>query len=577
MIKLLKHFTPFQWVLAVILLAFLVAQCYFDVTLPAYTSEIITKMQAAAEPSSILSTGLTMLMYAGASIGCTLVITFISFYLSSMQAKTIRGKIYDKVESFSTEELSRFSTPSLITRSTNDVRQVSMAIMLILRIGIAAPLTAVWAILKINAVSFELTTALAIGISFMLAGIMLILFLILPKFKVIQKLTDRINGVTRENLTGIRIIRAFNAEEQQTDKFSEVNTTLTKTNIFTNRIMGLMQPLITLVSYGLTIAIYWLGCYLILKDNNPELFPTMFAFTQLSGQVVMAFMMILMILLMLPRAQVSAKRINEVLDTRPMIFDPENPKEIRNGDIEYKNVSFTYPGAEKAILEDINIKIAQGETVAFIGATGSGKSTIISLLPRFFEVSSGEILIDGVNIKDVRQYDLRGLIGYVPQKSVLFSGTIKDNITLGNLDATDDEVSCAADIACASEFIKELSDGYNSDVSQGGKNLSGGQKQRLSIARAILKKPLIYIFDDSFSALDFKTDAIVRQNLENHSVGATKLIVAQRIGTIKNADNIFVVHEGKIIASGKHEQLLQTSEEYKEIALSQLSAEELGL
>lgn len=577
MIKLLKCFTPFQWVLTAILLAFLVAQCYCDVTLPTYTAEIITKMQSGAPPSSIMETGGVMLGYAGASIGFTLIITFISFYLSSMHAKTMRERIYNKVESFSMEELSHFSTASLITRSTNDVRQVTTATMLILRIGISAPLTAVLALVKINAASFELTTAMAIGVAFMLAGIMAILLLILPKFKVIQKLTDRINGVTRENLTGIRIVRAFNAEKLQTEKFDDVNTTLTKTNIFTNRVMGLMQPLITLVSYGLTIAIYWLGCYLILRDNNPALFPTMFSFTQLSGQVVMSFMLIVMILIMLPRAQVSATRINEVLNTKPKITDIENALPFTNGKIEFKNVSFTYPTAKGAVLNNINFAADIGETVAFIGATGSGKSTIVNLIPRFFDATSGEILINGVNIKNIKQTELRSAIGYVPQKSMLFSGTVRENIALGSLDADDAEIKNAATVACANEFIDELSDGYDAAVSQGGKNLSGGQKQRLSIARAVLINPHIYIFDDSFSALDFKTDAALRQNLAVYAKDATKIIVAQRIGTIKNADRIYVVSGGKIIADGTHNQLLKSCEEYKEIALSQLSKEELGL
>lgn len=578
MFKLFRYFKPHQWVLAVVLLALLGAAAYCDVTLPTYTSELITKMQEGANTASILSTGYTMLMYAGISIGLTLIITFISFYLSTIHAKTLRDKIYEKVESFSLEETSRFSTASLITRTTNDVQQVSSATMMILRVGLSAPITAILALVKINSASYEFTAAMAIAISFLIAGILTIMFFVVPKFKAIQKLIDRLNGVTRENLSGIRVIRAFNAEAEQTKKFEEINDSFTKTNIFTNRIMGLMQPLIMLINYALTITIYWLGCYLILRDNNPSLFPSMFSFTQLSGQVVMSFMMIVMILLMLPRAQVSAGRINEVLSTEPFIKDPITPKNLpQGGKVEFRNVSFKYPSSSKNVIEDISFTANTGETIAFIGATGSGKSTIVNLLPRFFDVTNGDILVNDVSIKDVTQSQLRSTIGYVPQKSVLFAGSVKDNIALASDEFDFSEIETAAKVALVSDFAETLPDGYDTLVSQDGKNLSGGQKQRISIARAVFSNPKIYIFDDSFSALDFKTDAIVRENLSKHASKVTKLIVAQRIGTIKNADKIFVLKDGRIIGRGTHKELLQSCEEYQFIAKSQLSEKELAL
>ena len=579
MIKLLRNFKLKDWILFVVLVGFIVFQTYCDVTLPTYTANIVTEMKSqGASIGSIMDIGVIMLIFCAGSITATIIQSIIASYLASGLAMRTRFLLFSKVSSFSHEEMNIFSTPSLITRSTNDIQQVASATTLLMRLAISAPLVAIWAILKIKASSFELTVATMTGIGIMLVGILCMIMIVLPRFKVIQKLTDRLNGVTRENLTGLRVVKAYNAEDFQKDRFEKANDDLMKNNIFTNRVMALLTPLIMTVSSGLTITIYWLGAYLINRNNNPAFFASLFAFSQLAMQVVMAFMMLMMLLVMLPRAQVSAARINEVLKTKPTICDPKNPKSfLTKGEIEFNNVSFTYPGSAASILDNISFKVNKGETVAIIGLTGSGKTTLISLMLRFFDVTQGEILIDGVNIKEVLQTKLYRLFGYVPQKSVLFTGTVKDNIAYGAPALEQSKLELAAKIACADEFINNMEGGYDAKISQGGKNVSGGQKQRLSIARAVAIDPEIYLFDDSFSALDYKTDKQVRANLKKYASDATKIIVAQRIGTIKDADKIIVLDNGTIVGYGKHSQLLEECDVYRGIALSQLSKEELGL
>lgn len=576
MFRLLKYFTKKQWFMVFFALICIVGHSYCDVTLPTYTAEIITKMQSGASTASILETGGIMLAYAATSIGFTFLVTILAVYIISNHAKTIRRVMFEKVESFSLSEASRFTTASLITRCTNDVQQVTGATMMLLRIGVGAPVMGVLAILKISRTESTFTFVVAVGVVALLSGIMIILFIVMPKFKLIQKLTDRLNGVTRENLTGLKVIKAFNAEEYQMEKFEEVNNKTVKVNLFTNRVMGLVMPLISLINYALTLTIYWLGSFLIVKNNDPSLFPQMFAFTQLAAQVIMSFMMMFMIIMMLPRAQISAKRINEVLKTKLDIKDPKEPNILETiEEISFENVSFKYPGSSDYSLKDLNFSIKKGETLAIIGATGSGKTTLINLIPRLFDSSEGSVKINGKDLRNYKLSDLHAKIGCVPQKNVLFSGTIKSNICFGNQNLSDDEVKTVSDIACASEFVETLPNKYESDVSQGGKNYSGGQKQRLAIARALATYPDALIFDDSFSALDFTTDAKVRTNISKAYPDTIKIIVAQRIGTISNADKILVLKDGQVAGLGTHKELLENSEEYRAIALSQLSEEEL--
>lgn len=576
MLKLLKRFSKTDWLLIFLLIGIVVAQVYFDVTLPTYTSEIMDKMLKKVSSSSIWQTGITMLLYALGSMGCSIIVGYIASYLASKFSKKLRGDVFSKVQSFSFEETNRFSTASLITRSTNDIQQVQMTIMLFLRMAISAPITAVWAILKINANSSELTLVSSLWIIALLLFLIMMFLVVLPKFKRVQKLTDKLNGVTRENLTGLRVVKAYNADSYQEEKFDKVNTSVSKTNVFVNRMMGLMMPVMLFVMNGLTLTIYWLGSSLI---NEGALdFPAMTAFTMLTMQVLMAFMMLTMMFIIVPRAAVSAKRINEVLDTKPTIIDPVSSLGFTSkGSVEFKDVSFKYPGAEGYVLKNISFTANQGETVAIIGSTGSGKSTLINLVPRFYDATEGEVLIDGVNVKDVNQKDLRAKIGYVPQKGVLFSGDIKSNITYGDENISQEKMTESAEVAMAAGFIEKMEGTYDAPVAQGGKNVSGGQRQRLSIARAIAIDPEILIFDDSFSALDYKTDRGVRRNLKKYAKNITSLIVAQRIGTILDADKIIVLEHGNVVGCGAHKELLNNCEVYREIALSQLSREELGI
>ncbi|MFA6627979.1 MAG: ABC transporter ATP-binding protein [Bacilli bacterium] len=579
MLKLFKRFRTRDWLFVLILCGFVVGQVYFDVTLPTYTAKTFNAMKNFSTIGEILSIGLTMLLFSIGSMACSIVVSYIATSLAVKFSARLRRSLFSKVQSFSFEETGKFSTASLLTRSTNDIQQVQMAIMMILRMAISAPLTAVWAIVKINASSSELTIASSLWIVILVTLLTTIFLLVLPKFKIVQKLTDKLNGVTRENMLGLRVVKAYNADTYQEKKFDTVNTDLTKTNLFVNRIMGLMQPAMMLVMNGITLTIYWLGASLLNSNTSNLDYPTMMAFSMLVMQVLMAFMILTMLFIMVPRASVSAKRINEVLQTPLSIMDPLNGSEEfkTQGEIEFKNVCFKYPGAEQCILQNISFKVKKGQTVAVIGSTGSGKSTLINLVPRFFDATEGEVLVDGVNVKNVTQENLRKRIGYIPQKGILFSGSVSDNIGYGVLSLSLDKMTEVASVAMADEFIINMEGGYNAEIAQGGKNVSGGQRQRLSIARAVAISPEIYIFDDSFSALDYTTDKAVRENLKHYTKTATSLIVAQRIGTILDADMIIVLEQGKIVGSGTHQELLHSCEVYREIALSQLSLEELGI
>ncbi len=580
MFKIYKNLKARDWLLIALIVGITVLQVFLTMQLTDQISAIVGAIQSVsakvpgATVGDIWREGGIMLAYAVGTALCQAASGISASKVSSDLSATLRSKVYAKVESFSIAEVNKFSTASLITRTTNDIQQVHMANIMVLRMLIYAPIMAIWAICKINASSGELTAATVVAVVVLVVCIIAIMLAVMPKFRLMQKLTDRLNGVTRENLTGIRVVRAYNAENYQQEKFEKANTDFTATQLFTGRIMALMSPIMMLVMNGLTLAIYWIGASLM---NAGEIdYQTIVSFMTLASQVIMAFLMMLMMFILLPRASVAAKRINEVLDTPLSIADPETEKPTTEvGTVEFRDVSFRYPDADADVFEHISFRAEKGQTIAFIGSTGSGKSTLINLVPRFYDATEGEVLVDGVNVRDLKQSTLRGKIGYVPQKGVLFTGTVEENIAFGGK-ATREEAIEAAKIAEADGFINEMG-GYDSPISQGGKNVSGGQKQRLSIARAVAQKPEIMIFDDSFSALDYKTDKKVRENLKEHLSGVTNLIVAQRIGTIMDADKIIVLDRGKAVGEGTHEQLLHSCPIYREIALSQLSKEELGL
>ena len=581
MFKIYKNLKARDWLLIALIVGITVLQVFLTMQLTDQISAIVGAIQSVsakvpgATVGDIWREGGIMLAYAVGTALCQAASGISASKVSSDLSATLRSKVYAKVESFSIAEVNKFSTASLITRTTNDIQQVHMANIMVLRMLIYAPIMAIWAICKINASSGELTAATAVAVVVLVVCIIAIMLAVMPKFRLMQKLTDRLNGVTRENLTGIRVVRAYNAENYQQEKFEKANTDFTATQLFTGRVMALMSPIMMLVMNGLTLAIYWIGASLM---NAGEIdYQTIVSFMTLASQVIMAFLMMLMMFILLPRASVAAKRINEVLDTPLSIADPETEKPTTEvGTVEFRDVSFRYPDADADVFEHISFRAEKGQTIAFIGSTGSGKSTLINLVPRFYDATEGEVLVDGVNVRALKQSTLRGKIGYVPQKGVLFTGTVEENIAFGGK-ATREEAIEAAKIAEADGFINEMENGYDSPISQGGKNVSGGQKQRLSIARAVAQKPEIMIFDDSFSALDYKTDKRVRENLKEHLSGVTNLIVAQRIGTIMDADKIIVLDRGKAVGEGTHEQLLHSCPVYREIALSQLSKEELGL
>lgn len=585
MLKLFKNLTKNEVILSIVSVILIVAQVWLDLKLPDYMSEITMLVQTPdSQMVEIFQAGGMMLLCAFGSLITAVLIAILAAKISTNFGANLREKLFHKVLDFSLEEISGFSTSSLITRSTNDITQVQMLIIMGFQAIVKAPILAFMAISKISDKSWQWSLATAVAVVALLAVVIIALVLALPKFKSLQKLTDRLTHVTRENLTGLRVVRAYNAEDYQEEKFETVNTELTDTQLFTSRTMAFLMPSIQLIMSGLSLAIYWIGAILINQAqlfDKLTLFSDMIVFSSYAMQIVMAFMMLIIIFIMVPRASVSAQRINEVLDTQPTITDGNsaNVKEANIGTIEFKNVSFKYPDAENYVLKDINFEAQAGETVAFIGSTGSGKSTLVNLIPRLYDATEGEVLVNGVNVKDYPQEDLHDFIGYTAQKASLFEGTIKSNVLLGNNSRSktlDSDIVEALDIAQASEFVENLEGGYDANVTAGGTNLSGGQKQRLSIARAIARQAEILIFDDSFSALDYRTDRQLRQALRQESTDTTKLIVAQRIGTIKDADQIIVLDEGRIVGKGRHDELMETSEVYREIAYSQLSKEELA-
>ena len=525
----------------------------------------------------IIITGLKMLGITLLSVLAAILVGLLGSRVAANLGKDLRGSVFNKVMSFSNKEITEFSTASLITRSTNDIQQIQMMMVMFLRVVFYAPILGVGGVLKVLQTNTSMTWIIGVGVGSVLLLVMVMFIVVMPRFKILQSLVDKLNLVSREILTGLPVIRAFSTEKYEEQRFEKANKDLTKVNIFVNRMMSCMMPAMMFVMNAITVLIVWNGAHSI--DAGTMQVGDMMAFIQYTMQIVMSFLMISMVSVMLPRALVSLDRIDKVLNTDISIKDPENPvkfKEDKKGVVEFKNVSFRYPDAEEDILTDISFTANAGETTAFIGSTGSGKSTLINLIPRFFDVTKGEILVDGVNIKDVKQHDLREKIGYVPQKSVLFSGTIDSNLRYGKKEATQDDIEKASRIAQAKEFIESKPEKYETEISQGGTNVSGGQKQRLSIARAIAKDPEIYIFDDSFSALDFKTDAKLRKSLKEEISESTVLIVAQRISTILNAEQIIVLDEGKMVGKGTHKELLNNCEVYKQIALSQLSKEELA-
>ncbi len=543
--------------------------------IPAESLEMFRAV-ATATTGDIWSCAGKMVAFAGLMVIAQLQIAILASLISADLSTRIRQKVYQKVETFSLAEMNRFSTASLITRTTNDIQNVQMTNVMMMRMVFAAPVTAVWAIVKIHASSVQLTMVTAIAIVLLLIFLFMMMILVLPRFKKVQKLIDKLNGVARDNLTGIRIIRAFNAEDYQQGKFDKANDELTRTHIFTGRVISLMSPVMMIIMNGITMAIYWLGAHLINAGTID--YATVTSFSTLASQIIMSFMMLMMMFILWPRASVCANRINEVLETEVSIKDPEQEKPLtEKGTVEFRNVSFRFPDGESNALEGISFRAEKGQTVAFIGATGSGKTSIVNLIPRFFDATEGEVLVDGVNVRDMKQSTLRSLIGYVPQKGFLFKGSIARNVSLGNPSLDLDGVIEACKVAEATEFINEKDERYDFQISQGGKNVSGGQRQRLCIARAVAMHPEIYIFDDSFSALDYRTDRKVRSNLKALDDGSTRIIVAQRIGTIMDADQIIVVDSGKIVGKGTHRELLDSCKIYRDIALSQLSEEELGI
>ncbi len=576
MIKLLKHLKWYDYILSIIILGVTVFQVWLNMSLIERMGEIIGLIQAHSigmplGSGDLWNVGYKMILIALGICGCVILVTFLASTVSARFSKIIRSRIFEKVNSFSMEEMNKFSTASLITRSTNDVKQVEMTLFTTLRMAVTAPVMAAFAIGKIVGSSIELTWTTIGALGLMLMLVLFLFFVAVPKFTSIQKKTDKINNVTRENLTGIRVVRAYNAESEQEQKFEGVNEDLTKTNLFVNRMMSLLFPGMDLVMNGLSVAIYWIGAYLI--NIEALQYPTIVTFIQYAMHVLISFMLIALLFVLIPRGVVSAKRINEVLDTKSKICDGKGVNPEQKGCIEFKNVSFKYPDAEMCVLENISFKVNQGETIAFIGSTGSGKSTLINLIPRFFDVSEGQVLVDGEDVRDYKISELNDKLGYVPQKGYLFSGTVKSNMLFGKEDATDDEINQALKISQA-EFVHTLEGDLEHEISQGGTNVSGGQRQRLSIARAVIKNPEIYIFDDSFSALDYKTDKELRKALNKYTKDATKIIVAQRVGTIIDADKIVVLDEGKMVGYGTHNELMETCDVYKEIANSQLGQKE---
>ena len=581
--KLFKNFNKKEILIVIVCIVMIVFQVWLDLKLPDYMSAITRLIQTEGSAmKDILEQGFYMLLCALGSLASAIIVGFFASLLSASFSRSLRKKIFNKVEAFGMAEIKKFSTSSLITRTTNDVTQIEMLISMGLQMMIKAPIMAVWAVMKIINKSIEWSMLTGAGVIILLVTVGTLMVIVLPRFEKVQKLIDRVNGVTRENLTGIRVIRAFNAEKYQGERFEEVNEDLTSTQLFNQRCFAIMNPIMNFVMHFLTLGIYFIGAMLIVKAGMMQkvtLFSNMVVFSSYGMQVIMSFLMLAMIFMMWPRAQVSARRINEVLEEKIDIKDGKfEGKTQEEGTISFKNVSFKYPDADEYLLKDISFDVKKGETIAFIGSTGSGKSTLINLVPRFYDVTDGEILVDGINVKEYTLEALHNKIGYVPQKAVMFTGSVKDNVSYGDngkKKASLTQIKKAIDVAQATDFVMKMENDYEAHIARGGTNISGGQKQRLAIARAVARNPEIYIFDDSFSALDYKTDSILRKELKKYTKDATSLIVAQRIGTIMHADKIIVLDKGECVGIGTHKELLKKCEVYKEIALSQLSKEEL--
>ena len=583
MFKLFKNFNKKDIFYVIVCISLIVVQVWLELKMPDYMSGITKLVQTEGSTiKEIIEQGAYMLGCALGSLISSIFVGYLAANIASSYSMTLRGLVFRKVESFGTEEIKKFSTSSLITRTTNDVTQIEMLVGLGLQMLIKAPIMSIWAIRKIINKSIQWSMLTAVCVLILLLTIFILMLIVLPRFEKVQKLIDKINGVTRENLTGIRVIRAFNAEKFQNNRFEEVNSNLTNMQLFNQRCFSIMMPIMNIVMHGLTLGIYIIGAFLIEKAMMSDkiiIFSNMVVFSSYGMQVIMSFLMLAMIFMMWPRAQISARRINEVLDEKIAIEDGNfegNTKEI--GTVEFKNVSFKYPDADEYLLKNISFKVNQGETIAFIGSTGSGKSSLINLVPRFYDVTDGEVLVDGVNVKEYTQEALHNKIGYIPQKATMFTGTVSENVSYGEngrAKANPEEIKKAINIAQGTDFVEKMDGKYDAHIARGGTNVSGGQKQRLAIARAIARNPEIYIFDDSFSALDYKTDVTLRQELKKHTKNATNMIVAQRIGTIITADKIVVLDKGECVGIGTHKELVKKCDVYKEIALSQLSKEEL--
>ena len=583
MFKLFKNLSTKDKIYVVICIVLIVFQVWLELKMPDYMSAITRLAQTeGSKMSDILEQGAYMLACAGGSLISAIIVGYFASLVASSFSATLRLKIFKKIQDFGIQEIKKFQTSSLITRTTNDVMQVEMLIGMGLQMMAKAPIMAVWAIMKILNKGLEWSILTAVCVAILLATVVTLMIIVMPRFQIVQKLIDKINGVTGENLSGIRVIRAFNAEKFQSDRFEEVNDKLTRTQMFNQRCFAVMMPIMNLVMHSLTLGIYIIGAILINKAGMLDkitLFSNMVVFSSYGMQVIMSFLMLALIFMMWPRAEISAKRINEVLDEKIAIKNGTFKGDTKEkGTVEFKNVSFKYPDADEYLLKDISFTAKKGETVAFIGSTGSGKSTLINLIPRFYDVTDGEVLVDGVDVKEYDEAHLHNKIGYISQKAIMFTGTVSENVSYGDNGRekpTEEQIKKAIEVAQGTDFVEKMDKKYDAHIARGGTNVSGGQKQRLSIARAIARDPEIYIFDDSFSALDYKTDATLRKELKEYTKDATSMIVAQRIGTIINADKIIVLDKGRCVGQGTHKELLKNCEVYKEIALSQLSEEEL--
>ena len=579
---LFKKFTVRNWIAVFVILLLTVVQVYFTMAVVGCVNELMAVVQRQ-DTQEIWKNGFWMILSSLLLAIAQTIISILASSTASSIATRTRNELYEKINSLSLADMAGFSTESLITRTTNDIQNVHLAFLTALRTVFVAPITMVWSIILLVQTGIpQLTVGTTIWLVLLVVAVVFLILLVIPKYKAVQRLTDALNVASRENLTGIRVVRAFNAEKYQEEKFEKVNIDFTKKQIFVAKALAFFTPFVTFVMMGLTLTILWISCFILNGNFNLEEARASFAatnsFIMLATQIVMGFILLISIILLWPRATVSARRIREVLTHLESISDPKDPVEFKEvGTIEFRDVGYAYPGADKESVSHVSFKVNKGETIAFIGATGSGKTTIINMIPRFADATSGEVLVDGVNVKDVRQEDLRAKIGYTPQRGFLFKGNIRDNIAFSNPEMTMQDIKKAADIACASEFVEAKREQYDSEVAQGGTNFSGGQKQRLCIARSVAKRPEILIFDDSFSALDYRTDKVVRQNIKESMPGVTRVIIAQRVGTIMDADQIVVLDKGEVVGLGKHEDLVRNCPVYQEIALSQLSKEELGL